>query len=225
MSLTVKALDRNGATAMVAVTRFADHCPRCHKGIDPKFVSASLTTARLQVVFRCPLLNCDETFISTYTRNQHSTAPLYSFERSDPMNVQIENFAQTVTDVSPMFAGIHRQAMAAESQGLDQLVGIGLRKALEFLVKDFAMKQNPEQSESIKRMPLAQCIDQFISDANIKACAKRAAWLGNDETHYIRKWEGRDIDDLKLLVRLTSNWVDNVLLTEQYVAQMQAPER
>ncbi|HKW51946.1 MAG TPA: hypothetical protein VJQ53_09455, partial [Candidatus Eisenbacteria bacterium] len=31
------------------------------------------------------------------------------------------------------------QAMAAEGASLDQLVGMGLRKALEFLVKDFAI--------------------------------------------------------------------------------------
>jgi hypothetical protein len=54
----------------------------------------------------------------------------------------------------------------------------------------------------------------------VKECAKRAAWLGNDETHYTRKWETKDVSDLKLLVKLTVNWIDNVLLTEKYIAEM-----
>jgi Domain of unknown function (DUF4145) len=103
---------------------------------------------------------------------------------------------------------------------LDQLFGRGLRKALEFLLKDYAISENPDKAEHIKQMQLAQCIGQFVSDTNIKECAKRAAWLGNDETHYTRKWETKDITDLKLLVRLTVNWIDNALLTKKYIAAM-----
>lgn len=33
---------------------------------------------------------------------------------------------------------------------LSQIVGIGIRKSLEFLVKDFAVYKNPSQSEEIK---------------------------------------------------------------------------
>ena len=56
----------------------------------------------------------------------------------------------------------------------------------------------------------------------MKECAKRAAWLGNDETHYTRKWEDKDVKDLKLLVHLTVNWIDNVLLTQKYISEMDA---
>jgi hypothetical protein len=52
------------------------------------------------------------------------------------------------------------------------------------------------------------------------AYAKRAAWLGNDEIHYVRKWEDRDINDLKILIELTCGWVRNNLLTEKYMAEM-----
>ena len=90
-----------------------------------------------------------------------------------------------------------------------------------FLVKDFAVQQHPNEADKIRGMQLSPCIHAYVSDVNFKECAKRATWLGNDETHYVRKWEDQDIDDLKLLVRLTTNWVDNVLLTQKYVAQMQ----
>ena len=31
--------------------------------------------------------------------------------------------------------------------------------------------------------------------------------LGNDETHYSRKWVDMDINDLKILIRLTVTWM------------------
>ena len=55
----------------------------------------------------------------------------------------------------------------------------------------------------------------------VKSCAQRATWLGNDETHYVRKWENKNINDLKLLIRLTCNWVTNNILTEEIVANME----
>jgi hypothetical protein len=123
-------------------------------------------------------------------------------------------------EVSPTFCEIYGQIENAKADGLDQLVGIGLRKALEFLVKDFAKSEHPEALESIERTPLGKCIDTYISDQNVLQCAKRAAWLGNDETHYIRKWTDKDVSDLHLLVRLTVNWVDNHLLTKKYISEM-----
>ena len=97
---------------------------------------------------------------------------------------------------------------------------MGLRKAVEFLVKDFACGEFPDQREQIQKTMLGPCIDKYISDENVKACAKRATWLGNDETHYVRKWNDKDISHLKDLVRLTVNWTHNVLLTKKYKDEM-----
>jgi hypothetical protein len=50
--------------------------------------------------------------------------------------------------------------------------------------------------------------------------AARAAWLGNDETHYGRKWEGKDLTDLKKLISLTLNWIQAEELTQDVIADM-----
>jgi hypothetical protein len=55
--------------------------------------------------------------------------------------------------------------------------------------------------------------------------AQRAVWLGNDETHYERRWEDKDIDDLKRLITLTVNWIHNDLLTEAVIADMPAGKK
>ena len=70
--------------------------------------------------------------------------------------------------------------------------------ALEFLIKDYACLENPDKEEVIKKTLLGKCINEYILDSNVKACAKRATWLGNDETHYVRKWTDQDISDLKI---------------------------
>ena len=62
-----------------------------------------------------------------------------------------------------------------------------------------------------------------MDDPRLKQCAERATWLGNDETHYERKWIDRDVDDLKTLIRLTVNWVESALLTEKYAKGMVKP--
>jgi len=129
-------------------------------------------------------------------------------------------FSETINEVSPSFVEIYNQAVSAESHDLDQLVGIGLRKSLEFLIKDFSCLQHPGKDEEIRTTLLSACITRYIDDVNVKECAKRAAWLGNDETHYTRRWDDRDINDLKLLVRLTVNWIENVILTKKYLSEM-----
>jgi hypothetical protein len=177
-----------------------------------------------QSVFRCTNTKCQELFIGTYTNNGRvgSGRREYELRTVAPFAHEPVAFPETVSGLSPTFVEIYNQAMAAESRSLDQLVGIGLRKALEFLIKDYAVKEFPTKKDEILGTMLGPCITNFISDSNIKECAKRAAWLGNDETHYVRKWEAKDVNDLKLLVKLTVNWIDNEAMTKKYIAEMAA---
>jgi hypothetical protein len=46
---------------------------------------------------------------------------------------------------------------------------------------------------------------------------------GNDETHYVRQWEDKDITDLKTLIPPTVNWIETILLTRKYMQSMQQP--
>ena len=42
-----------------------------------------------------------------------------------------------------------------------------------------------------------------------------ATWLGKDETHYVRIWNDKDIEDLKMLMQLTVYWISRELLTRK----------
>jgi hypothetical protein len=89
--------------------------------------------------------------------------------------------------ISSDFEMIYQQAYWAENEGLDQISGIGYRRALEFLVKDYCKIKNPSDKVEIENMSLAQCIKNYIDYPKLKTVTERAAWLGNDQAHYIQK--------------------------------------
>lgn len=70
---------------------------------------------------------------------------------------------------------------------------------------------------------MVQCIKDHIQEEGIKTVAERAAWLGNDETHYLRKWEDKDINDLIDLIDSVSGWIVIHLKTEELKKSMPRP--
>lgn len=224
MHIDTDAVNLAGSPAHIRLGDTPDVCPRCHRSVHPKLITVADLQERstTQAVFRCTHQKCQEFFIATYRYMNMSEAgrALYGLVFTAPINAKAASFPPTIEGVSSTFVEIFNQAVEAEANNLDQLVGIGLRKALEFLVKDYAVSENPGKVDEIRNAQLGNCITQYVADTNVKECAKRAAWLGNDETHYIRKWDSKDVSDLKLLVTLTVNWIDNSLLTKKYIAEM-----
>ena len=120
-----------------------------------------------------------------------------------------EVFSEIINNISQSFVKIYNEAYAAEQMLLLEVCGVGYRKALEFLIKDYAIEGKEEDVvEKIKSTKLAKCIETYVPDINVKNVAKRAVWLGNDETHYTRKWEEKDVQDLKGLIKLTVRWIE-----------------
>jgi len=106
----------------------------------------------LQMLFRCPRQSCGTLFIAEYSpRIDHRRN--YHFELSAlyPRIPDEAKIADGVERVSPSFVKILNQSLAAESHNLDQLVGIGLRKALEFPIKDYCVYKRPDKAAEIKR--------------------------------------------------------------------------
>ena len=212
-----------------AFDRPPDTCPICHHAIEPRLLTGTLSAAHgprdtvLDVAFKCTRPACARMFIGRYSADSDHRGILtgaYSLRGAVPVSPTPPTIAEEVKAVSPAFVEIYTQASAAEAYGLSQIAGVGFRKALEFLVKDYCVSKTPEAAEPIKTKMLGRCIADHVTDANIKVCAQRAAWLGNDETHYVRKWEDKDILDLKVLLELTMNWIRNEALTKRYLESM-----
>jgi hypothetical protein len=211
------------------VDRYPDECPVCHTSVQPIFLTGRTldgppSYAKADLAFQCTKHGCQSVFIGRYRGNSHAMSPTVPFvlESIAPKHAQKTKFSGEIEVLSPKFVEVYNQAMAAEGAALDQLVGMGLRKALEFLVKDLAISEaaNDEEKAAIKKRQLAQVIQEHITDATVQAAAKRATWLANDETHYERRWEDKDIKDVKALVRLTVNAVENAIQLGQYVEDM-----
>ncbi|WP_434352203.1 hypothetical protein [Trichococcus flocculiformis] len=136
------------------------------------------------------------------------------FNYSVPSSFAIKEFETGITSLSPQFVKIYNQALQAESQMLDEIAGLGYRKALEFLIKDFSIHKNPDDEEKIQSLLLNQCIKTYINDPNIQILAQKAAWIGNDEAHYLRKHSDRDVSHLKAFIAATVHFISMILIVE-----------
>ena len=201
-----------------------DTCPICHHGIVPRFIGAAGGRPHQDDVhffYQCARDACKAGFIALHRpRQEGRPADYHRLVKVWPRTARPQAYSDEIQAVSSAFVEVHKQALMAEATGLDQVFGISLRKALEFLVKDFASRQAPDDVAKIRKSFLGAVIKSHISDPNVKKCATRATWLGNDEAHYMRVWETHDIEDLKTLIRLTVNWIENVVLTEKYAKEM-----
>ncbi|NSX08776.1 DUF4145 domain-containing protein [Pseudomonas lini] len=176
------------------------------------------------MVFACPRHTCKRVSVAVFKRemiNAIEKGKGFQLKFLHPRNPVDPVFSEHVAEVSPQYVEIFTQASKAEAFGLEEIAGVGYRKALEFLVKDYCITKNPEKEEEIKAKMLGAVIDTHVDNHNIKQCAKRAAWLGNDETHYVRKWIEKDINDLKGVIRLVVGWIEQEVQTEILLKEMQ----
>lgn len=192
-------------------------CPFCHNKITPNLIYGHRNDDILEVICICPNQDCKRSFIGYYS----DYGSFFLFEGETTLGtVEGMDFSDTISAISDNFICIYNQAFAAEQYGLVDVCGVGYRKALEFLIKDYVILSNSEDKEKITGMNLARCIDEYVDDCKVKSVAQRAVWLGNDETHYVRIWDGRSIDDLKILIDLTLHWIEMESLTRNYSAEM-----
>lgn len=194
-------------------------CPICKSHISPIYIHSSLNSTSTATVFNfCKA--CANAFISNYSvsKSKDSSSVHYYYDAklisSEPNRYSKQSFSDDIINMSPQFDKIYNQALAAETSGLDEIAGLGYRKSLEFLVKDFAIHEHPADIEDIKKLMLASCIKKYIDTPQIKTLAERSTWIGNDEAHYIRKQTDRDVSDMKDFIQATVYFIGMVLITE-----------
>ena len=192
-------------------------CVYCHKTITPNYLYGHRNNRVMEVTLICPNQECLKSFIGYYDLiNQY-----YQFNGHTSIgNLINKEFSETIQSISENFITIYNQAFAAEQQNLTEICGVGYRKALEFLIKDYIILNKPTEKDKVEKKMLGSCIADYVDDDRIKTVAKRAVWLGNDETHYIRKWDGKNLDDLKRLIELTVHWIEMEHLTKSFATEM-----
>ena len=195
-------------------------CPICNSSIAPveksKFFNCD--SKMYFFMFECPA--CNKGFITHYNyTNERKIKNDISYNmlklvNSYPKVPELHQFDENIKKLSSNFCEIFNQAYVAEQMNLNEIAGIGYRKALEFLIKDYCIDKNKEEEEKIKKEPLSQVITNYILSDKIKNLAKASIWIGNDETHYVRKYEDKDIKDLKRFISATVAYITYELIAD-----------
>lgn len=187
-----------------------NHCPHCHTKIFPSIIGHSDITKFedlhiFTVIFFCP--SCKNHFVETYNKTKNETFSI----GYKPSNIIDEDVPQKIKENFPKFYNIYCQALTAENYGLDELIGIGFRKSIEFLIKDFLIKVKKLPTNKVSRMNLQVAIN-IIDNTRIKNLATKIYWLGNDETHYERKHKDRDYNDMKIFIKVLYSYINSELI-------------
>ena len=200
-----------------------DKCPVCHKNIVVDDVTYVNNDKELIMLTVCPNAKCQRLFVTRYEAVQKLLSKDLKYWKKAgqwPSNAEVD-ISESINIISSGFSEIYGQATKAKELGLSQICGVGYRKALEYLIRDYCIYFKKDSDENIKKKPLENVIDTYIDNNNIKQMAKRAVWLGNDETHYTRKWIDRDVEDLIKLIDLTMKWIDLEYTTQMYNQEME----
>lgn len=226
MSIEIKYEDFENKHGVCAINQKPDTCPICGTKINPEIMFSYKRNEDyggyeyLELVLKCTDQECNHLFIGYYSSFSGHSSINRDYFTLDQAGLKfyesLKKFPEIICIISPKFSPIYNQAYLAEENGLNEICGPGYRRSLEFLVRDYLIHNKKGKKEEIKESQLSQAIG-MIDDARIKACAERAAWLGNDETHYTRKFEDRDLGDLKNLIKLTVNWIENDELSKEYL--------
>lgn len=205
-------------------------CPHCHITINPYHRWHSATQdadnkPTILTAWQCSNDDCKKYFIVKYKDQGGREFIFERFLNGLPKGpdwpkpiAELKN-GKTINDESPedsRFIKIYLQSLEAEMHGLDELAGMGFRKAIEYLVKDWAIQNNPNDKDKIiEDLWLGQVIDEYY-DGDLKDILERATWLGNDQSHYNKLFEEYDVEVLKELIDLIMVELDRQYKMDHY---------
>jgi len=193
-------------------------CPFCFNQIEIQVLSSIYWSKNNQIQLFLKCKKCNNSFIG-YT-NYNSGDKILHITSLSKGNKKIRDFPEEIKNISEKFVQIYGESEFAENENLNEICGGGYRKALEFLIKDYLIKKFSKKEEEIKKKSLGDCIKEMIENIKIKEISKRATWLGNDETHYYRKWEDKDLGDLKKLIEITVHFISMEIEADKYMGEM-----
>jgi hypothetical protein len=194
-------------------------CPLCRHHVDPRRLTAHSTGSddvRVDFTFQCPRAECRRVFVGEYRLGPDGEYDLLAVA---PRAAVGETLPDAVTAIAPAFVELYGEAREAEARGLHQLAGVGMRRALELLSRDFAAREHPDREEEVRALPAGECIRRFVADPLVRDYAAGLPGLDGDEDPFGGAGEP-DPERLRVLVRLLVNWLESVTLVREHPAEM-----
>jgi len=234
MTESLRLVSRDGQIRALPIDAIPRSCPHCERYGTVEALFAVETAGKFRAsrdaiaVFQCNDSFCGGAFVAAYAITMQNGKDFGGLLSHMPLKFsQLPKFSETIILLSPIFCKTYDEASQAEENGLSQIYGAGFRRSLEYLVKDYAIARiAPDDAvlkERIAKTLLGKCIQEHLPAGPVQEAAKRAAWLGNDETHYYRTWTDHDISDLKALIQLTVKWIDYTMEIDHYMTAMPSP--
>ncbi|MCT0077921.1 DUF4145 domain-containing protein [Lactococcus lactis] len=203
---------------------FPTSCPHCSMTMKPNFYYAYSNdkydsgSQKIGVLFSCSNEDCGKFFacqFEPYDVRNYSDLRQIELPYSALLGYHLP---ENLQNISPKFFEIYEEAFEIEKLQKLNTAGMAYRKALEFLVKDFAILRNssPEDIEFIENNMLGNVISTYFNEfPKIQKLSKASAWIGNDETHYTRKHEDYDINDLKNFINAVALFISADEMVDQ----------
>jgi hypothetical protein len=210
-------------------------CPHCHVRVNPHFQKHFICVDdddeyELISIWICSNAECNRVFIGQHSLT-NNTFKLIRFLNGLPkgpewpkpvadLNIKIEGAEGKQEEVQSKFIKTYLQSLEAESHGLDEIAGMGYRKSIEYLVKDWAIKNKPKEKDKIQNLWLGDVIINYYS-GDLKDILERATWLGNDQAHYLKLFDEYNISHLKELIDLIMVELDREYKKKHYIDNIQ----
>jgi len=212
-----------------------NQCPHCHFAMAPehestKNFSSDYSNTDYVISWRCTNDPCQKLIVAHYywngSYNLNVSKYLDGFSKGPDWPEPILKLKSKITkegkekEIDSRFIQIYLESLKAEDMGLHEIAGMGYRKAIEFLVKDWAISNNQDDSDTIKQAWLSKVIKDYYT-GDLKDILERATWLGNDQTHYKKLLEEYNTSDLKQLIELIMAELDRDYKKTKYITEIE----
>jgi hypothetical protein len=192
-------------------------CPHCGFFMDPIQQSISSVAYNGGTLFTVVFSSscCHKSFFANYLVLK-SSANLINMHPTEMPFV----FPEAIRKISPRFVYLYNQAYSAEQLNHFELAGAGYRNAMEVLIKDFAITVLNEPESEVAKTRLFDSISKYLKEFNSSSVAANVSrLLGNDYTHYERRYSHVDFDTLKRYLHVFIDSIENAYLIQNPVTE------
>ena len=137
------------------------------------------------LIFQCTA--CDKIFTATYRVKE---------QRSEICGITpnvISSYSdELISGISPRFISLYNQALRSKDNKDFDLAAIGYRSAIEVLIKDYAINELNKDENEVSKKKLHDAISEYLPGSDFMNSADVIRYIGNDYTHYDRKYSDLD---------------------------------
>lgn len=194
-------------------------CPNCNYSLQPIIKDHRLLLYGSEKLLIISFIGncCSVPFYATYKQIKDRTFQLLDvFPHLKPTILP-----EKIRELSPRFSELYSQSYTAEQNNHTELAGSGYRNAIEVLIKDFAIKKLNAPEEEVCKMDLYTAIGTYLKEVNIDTSAADVIRvLGNDYTHYQRKYDGIDFVVVKRYLEIFIQQIETKLLLMEPIVRI-----